>query len=382
MSNMLGSAAPNGPIRLLAVPGYEGRVNDIIYHPPQTRSEEDSAVIYFGGDVQDYRENMEGHRDNKPYMKWSLDDTSERLSKRFPTCHVVVVRPVRSTTPKLATFMDFVSAEMDHNRMEFKTFSCYDNFVPCNNCGAPEHTPTHYTLQHLERLLQCASARLRNMSVSQLRPQAHKDISKPATDSASSNDVGSTSSSVCPNEGGTLEPKLPSDQKLEKDQEKIWWKEGIQLDRAHLILIGFSKGCVVLNQIIYEFHYLKTLTPDDDTMSKTVSRIRDMYWLDGGHSGGKNTWITSRSLLETLTRLSINIHVHVTPYQVNDDRRPWIRKEEKAFCDLLRRLNAPIERTYHFENQLPTLLTHFEVHNVFRPEGGCENNTSSSPPET
>ncbi|KAK3924340.1 UPF0565 protein C2orf69-like protein [Frankliniella fusca] len=361
MSNMLGSAAPNGPIRLLAVPGYEGRVNDIIYHPPQTRSEEDSAVIYFGGDVQDYRENMEGHRDNKPYMKWSLDDTSERLSKRFPTCHVVVVRPVR---------------------MEFKTFSCYDNFVPCNNCGAPEHTPTHYTLQHLERLLQCASARLRNMSVSQLRPQAHKDISKPATDSASSNDVGSTSSSVCPNEGGTLEPKLPSDQKLEKDQEKIWWKEGIQLDRAHLILIGFSKGCVVLNQIIYEFHYLKTLTPDDDTMSKTVSRIRDMYWLDGGHSGGKNTWITSRSLLETLTRLSINIHVHVTPYQVNDDRRPWIRKEEKAFCDLLRRLNAPIERTYHFENQLPTLLTHFEVHNVFRPEGGCENNTSSSPPET
>ncbi len=52
MSNMLGSAAPSGPIRLLAVPGYEGRVNDVIYHPPQTRSEEDTAVIYFGGDVQ------------------------------------------------------------------------------------------------------------------------------------------------------------------------------------------------------------------------------------------------------------------------------------------------------------------------------------------
>lgn len=377
---MLGSTAPSGPIRLLAVPGYEGRVNDVIYHPPQTRSEEDSAVIYFGGDVQDYKENMEGHRDNKPYMKWSLDETSERLSKRFPTCHIVVVRPVRSTTPKLATFMDFVSAEMDHNRMEFKTFSCYDNFVPCNNCGAPEHTPTHYTLQHLERLLQCASARLRNMSISQLRSQAQKDA-KPSTDSTTSTDVGSSSSSVCQNEVATLESKLVPDQKLEKDQEKIWWREGIQLDRAHLILIGFSKGCVVLNQIIYEFHYLKTLTPDDDTMSKIVSRIREMYWLDGGHSGGKNTWITSRSLLETLTRLSINIHVHVTPYQVNDDRRPWIRKEEKAFCDLLRRLNAPIERTFHFENQLPTLLTHFEVHNVFRPEGGCEN-ASSSPPET
>lgn len=28
-----------------------------------------------------------------------------------------------------------------------------------------------------------------------------------------------------------------------------------------------------------------------------------MYWLDGGHGGQKNTWITSRSLLETLTRM-------------------------------------------------------------------------------
>lgn len=98
--------------------------------------------------------------------------------------------------------------------------------------------------------------------------------------------------------------KQPTDLKLPEKEEKIWWREGLQLDRARLVLIGFSKGCVVLNQLIYEFHYLKTLTPDDDTMSKLVSRIRDMYWLDGGHSGGKNTWITSRSLLETLTRLS------------------------------------------------------------------------------
>lgn len=375
---MLGST-PCGPIRLPAVPGYEGRVNDVIYSPPQIRSDQDSAVVYFGGDVQDYRENMEAHRDNKPYLKWCLDDMSERLSKRFPDCHILVVRPVRSTTPKLATFMDFVSAEMDHNRMEFKTFSCYDNFVPCNNCGAPEHTPTHYTLQHLERLLQCTSARLRNLPMSQLRPQVQKDPVKSPEDLSSTNDSESCSSNANQEETVVSDLKQPTDLKLpEKDQEKIWWREGLQLDRARLILIGFSKGCVVLNQFIYEFHYLKTLTPDDDTMSKLVSRIRDMYWLDGGHSGGKNTWITSRSLLETLTRLSINIHVHVTPYQVNDERRPWIRKEEKAFCDLLRRLNAPIERTFHFENQLPTLLTHFEVHNVFRPEVGSESDAPSS----
>lgn len=80
------------------------------------------------------------------------------------------------------------------SRMEFKTFSCYDNFVPCNNCGAPEHTPTHYTLQHFERLLQCTSARLRNLPMSQLRPQAPKDLVKSPESMSSTNDSESCSS--------------------------------------------------------------------------------------------------------------------------------------------------------------------------------------------
>lgn len=88
-----------------------------------------------------------------------------------------------------------------------------------------------------------------------------------------------------------------------RNANSLWWYDNIALDKAKLILIGFSKGCVVLNQLIYEFHYLKTLTPDDSTMMAFVSRITEMFWLDGGHAGGKNTWITSRSLLETLTRL-------------------------------------------------------------------------------
>lgn len=62
----------------------------------------------------------------------------------------------------------------------------------------------------------------------------------------------------------------------------------------------------------------------------------------------------------------IGIHIHVTPYQVHDERRPWIRKEEKAFGDLLRRLGAPVHRTLHFENQVASLYTHFEVLNAFR----------------
>ena len=32
---------------------------------------------------------------------------------------------------------------------------------------------------------------------------------------------------------------------------------------------------------------MKTLTPDDVSMMKLVTRIKAMYYLDGGHAGGK-----------------------------------------------------------------------------------------------
>lgn len=68
--------------------------------------------------------------------------------------------------------------------------------------------------------------------------------------------------------------------------------------------------------------------------------------------------------------LAIRVHVHVTPYQINDERRPWIRKEEKMFSDLLQRLGAPVNRVVHFENVFPNLLMHFDVLTTFRHSGG------------
>lgn len=36
---------------------------------------------------------------------------------------------------------------------------------------------------------------------------------------------------------------------------------------------------------------MKTLTPDDCSMNKLVTRIKEMYYLDGGHAGGKREHI-------------------------------------------------------------------------------------------
>lgn len=57
----------------------------------------------------------------------------------------------------------------------------------------------------------------------------------------------------------------------------------------------------------------------------------------------------------------------MTPYQVQDDHRPWIRKEEKAFTDLLKRLGASLTRNLHAsDSNVSNLFTHFEVLHGFK----------------
>ncbi|CAH2085877.1 unnamed protein product [Euphydryas editha] len=160
------------------------------------------------------------------------------------------------------------------------------------------------------------------------------------------------------------------------ESDPLWWRENLALDESSLTLVGFSKGCVVLNQLIYEFHYTKTLTPGDAHMMRFTGRVRSMVWLDGGHAGGKNTWITSRSLLETLTRLDVNVFVHVSPYQVQDESRPWIGREEKTFTGLLKKLGAKVCRYLHEQPGMPqSLHMHFEVLASFKNmQDNCPDN--------
>lgn len=71
------------------------------------------------------------------------------------------------------------------------------------------------------------------------------------------------------------------------------------------------------------------------------------------------------------------IHVHVTPYQIQDDRRPWIKKEEKTFSDILLKLGAEIHRHVHFANSPPNLFLHFDVLNMFFKQFETESSDSA-----
>nr|XP_026498446.1 UPF0565 protein C2orf69 homolog [Vanessa tameamea] len=313
------------PLRLRRVTGHEGRANDILFIPATRPPLEPQTLVFFGGDVQDYPEVMQAHRDNRNYVKWNLENIARLLANNYPTKHILVVRPAR---------------------IEYKSFSCYDNFVPSNNAGVPDHTPTHNALHHLERLLQGVTGRLKSFPTPEL--------------------LEAVTSVVIPEEIDIEElhrvRRAPRGPAASEDSDPLWWREKLALDESSLTLVGFSKGCVVLNQIIYEFHYTKTLTPGDAHMMRFMGRVESMCWLDGGHAGGKNTWITSRSLLETLTRLNVNVFIHVSPYQVQDESRPWIGREEKTFTTLLKKLGAKVSRYLHEQPGMPhSLHMHFEV---------------------
>lgn len=189
------------------------------------------------------------------------------------------------------------------SRMYLHKFSCYRNFVESNVFGAPEHSG--YSEQvgafhHLRALLIHAMQR------------AHL-------------------------------PRPPGPHAVPSD--------------FSLVLVGFSKGCVVLNQMVYELAGARS----DPSMAPFVERISDMFWLDGGHPGGSETWVTDAEVLKELAASGVSVHAHVTPYEVCDPMRAWVGREYAHFIQTLEELGACPSRKLHFQDEPASILNHFRV---------------------
>ncbi|XP_051174261.1 mitochondrial protein C2orf69 homolog [Leptopilina boulardi] len=263
------------------VSGFLQKQNDILYKFPLISSASSRILVFFGGDTQDFSENMAKHRDSRHFQEWSLENTAKLIAERFPKNHIFIIRPVRRKILSNAVL------------------NCFDNFVSGDEYGAPNFCHNFNSLLHLKLLLQSLSVQI---------PKASNEI-------------------------------------INND----------------LLLIGFSKGCVVLNQFLHEFHFYQNQKELNNDMGKFISRIKEIWWLDGGHPGKKDTWITDEKILESFIKMEIDIHVHVTPYEVRDENRPWIRIEEEIFTDILQKKGANIQRVFHFEDQPCKLENHFRV---------------------
>ncbi|GFQ89447.1 UPF0565 protein C2orf69 homolog [Trichonephila clavata] len=287
-----------GPMRLGNVDGYLNRSNELVYHssvgqPPV------GCIIFFGGDMQDYKEKMLAHRDNQHYSKWDLESTAVLLHNHFPQQAIIIVKPAK---------------------MSLMTFSCYENFVNVNNFGAPTYEKNIDSLKHLKLLLS--------------------------------------------NTGTVIQKKQNEASSIIENNINLPVLEPLNLIEIPLTVIGFSKGCVVLNQFLYSFQSLQE--DKDDEVSSFVNNISSMYWLEGGHSGCSSTWVTDKNVLHNFSTMKMDVHIHVTPYQIFCDTRPRIGREEKIFRENLCRMGMNVSRTLHFESEPRSLEKHFEVLEVFK----------------
>ena len=251
---------------------------------------------------QDYPEAMEASRDNHRYIQWNLEATAQLMAARFPDSHVWLIHP---------------------KEMHFKTFSVYSNFLEFTDFTAnPIYSKDHNCWMHLKAILSSACKRL--------------------------------------SEGDTCAAE--NSENVDTCEEKHNSLPSIASPELPLTVIGFSKGCVVLNQLLYELETAKSKLE----LSGILGNVQAFYLLDSGHNGGKDIFITQDDVLQHLQDMGIHIHVHVTPYQIKDITRPYIKAEYKRFIEKLHKLKVPVTNIRHFEDEERNIEAHFEVLKVFK----------------
>lgn len=338
MSGRVGAAEAEaaGPgvevLKLSGVPGWgPDKSNDLLLGLGG-RGASRHHLLYFPGDVQDYHELMIRHSENVRWQQWSLEEVAILLFHRFPNSHIWIIKA---------------------SRMHLHKFNCYDNFVQSNLFGVPEHSSDCRAFKHLYSLLMNGFNEARTV----LRSRTNADGQSHDSFTAAHDEACSGHSKIANGLASKNDPSTPS---LSGNYTEVENQKCTD-PSLKFTLIGFSKGCVVLNQLLYELNEAQK----DKELAAFINNITAMYWLDGGHAGGSNTWVTDPEILKGLAKTGIPVHAHVTPYQVRDGMRAWIGKEHRKFIRLLGEFGAKVTNQLHFENETPSLNNHFRVLQVF-----------------
>lgn len=135
-----------------------------------------------------------------------------------------------------------------------------------------------------------------------------------------------------------------------------------------IILCGFSKGCIVLNQLCTELEFIDH---KDMSLIEFRNKISDLIYLDGGHCGTSNAWITREQTISLIKFLNWNLFVYITPYNiVCRSVKLWAIKEYEIFIELLRKYNVNLVNKCYFAEEDDAekdfdLNKHFEILNEF-----------------
>ncbi|XP_026862607.1 UPF0565 protein C2orf69 homolog [Electrophorus electricus] len=286
-------------LRLSGVPGYEQhRRNDILLLSPAAETP---------GRCDNHTEGLQSANAHVVFFPGDIQNFQQEMAVQA------------EAVPWLSWSLEHVAFIMGNrfpgrhiwviraSHMYLHKFSCYQNFVESNLFGAPEHSSDYGAIRQLRGL------------VGHGMEQAGLPNPLP------------------PLGGAAVPLPLPQD--------------------FSLSLVGFSKGCVVLNQMVYELAGARA----DSELRPFLDRISDVYWLDGGHPGGSETWVTDKRALSELATSGVALHAHVTPYEVQDPMRAWVGREHRSFIKTLEELGACVTHRLHFEDEPASIENHFRV---------------------
>lgn len=368
---------------------------------------------------QDLKVKMESqYEEISQWKPWCLENTLSLLQHRFPGSAIWIVRPCR---------------------MLRYLFSCFHNFVQSSIVGIPTYSHGYGALPHIELLLLDAIHQTHSKGQLRLPPRVvfelplvligfskgcvvlnqvlhelanyvnldHTQLQVPYHHSSSSSlnrqhrktpsisSVSSLSSmedgpTHCYNKPSVSNPQSPitkkkvdvSGSKVDVSNSSSPAMSGNSMHRHPSVSSlsseqgdphhrSRSRSPMIFSRSgssssTSQGHRVIALSEEDILRLRLLlGRLKAMFWLDAGHSGGCGAWVTDEDLLRCLASLGTEVHVHVTPQQVCDPNRGWIREEERDFVDKLRYYGTTVTETMHFEHEERSLLNHFKLLNVF-----------------
>ncbi|KAF4044292.1 hypothetical protein GN244_ATG03381 [Phytophthora infestans] len=199
------------------------------------------------------------------------------------------------------------------SRFKHGAYSSFDNFVTTNEYGAAtQYDPSAYATKHLSSLMQNTQTALRRQGVN-------------------------------------VSTALP------------------------MHLLGFSKGGIVLNQLVTElvrYSFNKKRSNSGQVRQGSVfastrqffAAINSIHWLDTGNGSLEGAMPTEETALAVLSRYEqLRLFVHVTPYQYESRLRPWIKTEVNSFVTKMNLLGADIQLIIYYEGDEGSLVSHFHI---------------------
>lgn len=367
---------------LKRVEGSPGCFNDVIVFPYQDEQQQSVAAkcnfVFFGGDIQDYPDEMQKNPTSRRYSKWNLIDTGRLLAGR-----------INGSSSSLSARANLLVVRAD--AFHLKCFANYSNFVQSTCFGVPlsgtdiNDLSSKKTISRVNLVLEDNNKSSESSANKENNNHDHHSNSQPDKSKRSGSKEGQHEPQA---EAGGVD--------LEDDPLRCWNHLKLLIASAieqfnksdnddgrrridaklPIVVCAFSKGCIVLNELCQELAWMRQNPPEDEEQEAAgqaaaakrtdtvnfMKQIKDLVWLDGGHCGVSNAWIVSGQVVECIKENEIACYVYVTPYQMKSSKQ-WAVEEYKKFVELLKAKEARFQNEYYFQEKEDDydIDVHFEI---------------------